>query len=439
MQPSHRTAQGMVLPTRLHDRRLLLIWILWAAIASFALLVYATSLPAYSARLHTLCTNGVCVPGQLSPARAQMLQHMGISLSLYAALAIGLNIVTSLLWLAIAMVLFLRKSHDWMALLVALTLVLVSATVPPDQSAPLWQWPLRCVDFLAVVLLFLVFSLFPNGRFVPGWMRWLPVVYGAMNALDFFPNLLFDLPGWLNLLYLFLLFGCIGMLGVAQVYRYKHMSTAIERQQIKWVVFSCAAVISGEFMLWLVTLIFPSLWQVGSLYDLYFNPASILLILLIPLSLGIAILRYRLWNIDVLINRTLVYGILTASLAGVYVSLVIALQFLLRGLFSQTNDVALVASTLAVAALFQPLRRRIQHGIDRRFYRSKYDATHTLADFSARLRLREDIDLTSLTHDLLAIVEKTMQPAHVSLWLRPRQWDVKQITRLLPGLGEEER
>ena len=439
MQTHEYATRDAGIHTRLHGRGLLLAWILWVSIALFALLVYAASLPAYSAQLHTLCTNGVCVPGQLSPARAQMFQHLGISLGLYAALTIGLNIATSLVWLAIGFVLFLRKSHDWMALLVALTLVLVGATVPPDQSAPLWQWPLRCVDFLAVVLLFLVFSLFPNGSFAPGWMRWLPVVYGALNVVDFFPNLLFALPGWLNLLYLLLLFGCIGTLGMAQIYRYRHMATAIERQQIKWVVFSCAAVISGEFVLWLMTLIFPSLWQVDSLYDLYFNPASILLILLIPLALGIAILRYRLWDIDALVKRTLVYSTLTASLACMYVCLVIALQFLLRGLFSQTNDVAPVASTLVVAALFQPLRRRIQHGIDRRFYRSKYDAAQTLADFSARLRLREDIELTTLTDDLLRVVEETMQPAHVSLWLRPHKWEVKQTTRLLPRLSEEER
>jgi hypothetical protein len=102
------------------------------------------------------------------------------------------------------------------------------------------------VDFLAFVLLFLVFSLFPNGRFVPGWMCWLPVVYTVLNLADLFPNLLFALPSWLNLLYLLLTFGCIGLLGMAQIYRYRRMSNAIERQQIKWVVFSCAVVISGE-------------------------------------------------------------------------------------------------------------------------------------------------------------------------------------------------
>jgi hypothetical protein len=160
---------------------------------------------------------------------------------------------------------------------------------------------------------------------------------------------------------------------------------------------------------------------------------------LIPLTIGIAVLRYRLWDIDVLINRTLVYGTLTALLAFIYVGLVLTLQFLLRGLFNQTNTIVLVASTLAIAALFQPLRRRIQQVIDRRFFRRKYDAAQILAAFSARLRSRDDIDLSTLTDDLLAIVEETLQPAHVSLWLFSPVSSKEQTTRGFPRIDEQER
>jgi K+-sensing histidine kinase KdpD len=150
---------------------------------------------------------------------------------------------------------------------------------------------------------------------------------------------------------------------------------------------------------------------------------SYLVMLAIPISLGFSILRYRLWDIDLVINRTLVYGLLTGMLALVYFILIIALQFLVRALTGQVSQspLVIVASTLAIAALFQPLRHRIQAIIDRRFYRRKYDAARALAAFSATLR--NQVDLNQLSEQLVAVVEETMQPTFVSLWLRPPEHD----------------
>src|SRR5438128_675398 len=154
--------------------------------------------------------------------------------------------------------------------------------------------------------------------------------------------------------------------------------------------------------------------------------------------MGIAVLRYRLWDIDILINRTLVYGALTVILAAVYVGLVIGLQALLRGIISQDSSVAIVISTLAIAALFQPLRKRIQRIIDRRFYRSKYDAAKTVAAFNTTLR--QEVDLDQLREQLVAVVQETMQPSHISLWLREPDQSRERNTRLLPKIdGEESR
>jgi K+-sensing histidine kinase KdpD len=149
----------------------------------------------------------------------------------------------------------------------------------------------------------------------------------------------------------------------------------------------------------------------NGLFQLIFPVAIICL----PLSIGISILRHQLYNIDVLINRTLVYATLTALLALIYFGLIFALQDLLGGIIKSNNDVVIVISTLSIAALFQPLRARIQRVIDRRFYRQKYDAARTLAAFSATLR--DEVDLHQLREHLVTVVEETVQPTHVSLWL----------------------
>jgi hypothetical protein len=133
-------------------------------------------------------------------------------------------------------------------------------------------------------------------------------------------------------------------------------------------------------------------------------------------AVGIAILRYRLYDIDIIINRTLVYGSLTATLVLIYFGSVVGLQYILRTLTGQESQLAIVVSTLAIAALFNPLHRRIQSSIDRLFYRRKYDAAKTLEEFSAKLR--DETDLEALNSDLLRVVQNTMQPEHITLWLR---------------------
>jgi hypothetical protein len=206
---------------------------------------------------------------------------------------------------------------------------------------------------------------------------------------------------------------------VAQLYRYARISDRTQRQQTKWVVFGVAIAIAGAL---------TTIFTVGAAVDLPSEDVgpkmlSMLLMdafmLFIPLSIGVAVLRARLFDIDVIINRTLVYGSLTAILALVYFGGVTMTQSVLQTLTGQEElpQLAIVASTLVIATLFNPLRRRIQSFIDRRFYRSKYDAAKTLEAFSARLR--DETDLEALHDDLVGVVRETMQPASVSLWLRP--------------------
>jgi len=212
--------------------------------------------------------------------------------------------------------------------------------------------------------------------------------------------------------------GVVVLLVIALFYRYRYASSPLQRQQTKWVIYGASVAGIIEVGLTMPLYLFPSLGQAGSFYQLVIAPAYILVVFIVPLSLGLAILRYRLYDIDLLINRTLVYGMLTVLLALVYVCLVIGLQSLVHLFTGQVSQspVVIVASTLAIAALFQPLRYRIQRVIDRRFYRRKYDATKTLEAFSATLR--NEVDLSQLREHLLAVVEETMQPASVWLWLR---------------------
>ena len=204
------------------------------------------------------------------------------------------------------------------------------------------------------------------------------------------------------------------------VYRYRRVSGPVERQQTKWVVFGCTACVALLIGFLLPYVFFPALDRPG-VASLVSNLAGLTVagslgLLLIPISIGAAILRYRLYDIDVIINRALVYATLTLTLALTYFSSVALLQYLLRSLTGQEAQLTIVASTLVIAALFQPLRSRIQNTIDRRFYRKKYDAARTLAAFSARLR--NDRDLEQLNAELLSVVRETMQPEHASLWLR---------------------
>ena len=207
----------------------------------------------------------------------------------------------------------------------------------------------------------------------------------------------------------------------AQVYRFRHVSTPTGRQQTKWVLF-------GFLLWWLLMMILYIPYAIESnlppgsplpWWTLISSAGWWLTLAIVPLSLTLSILRYRLYDIDVVINRTLVYGSLTLMLGLVYFGSVAFMQHAFRALTGHEDfpQLTIVVSTLVIAALFDPLRRRIQAFIDRRFYRRKYDARKTLDDFS--VRLRNETNLDSLNAELITVVKETMQPEHVSLWLRP--------------------
>ncbi len=208
---------------------------------------------------------------------------------------------------------------------------------------------------------------------------------------------------------LVLFLGCILLSCASLVARYRSVGQE-QRQQLKWLAWSVPVVLT-----WLLASVVVGFAFEGDTAVDVANALSSVGLAVVPIAISVAVLRHRLYDIDVVIKRTLVYGTLTAILLATYLALVLTLQPLLRPVAGDSS-LAVAASTLAVAALFRPLRSALQRGVDRRFFRSRYDAARTLDEFSGRLR--HDLDLDSLGTDLRSVIHDTMQPAHVSLWLR---------------------
>jgi hypothetical protein len=282
-----------------------------------------------------------------------------------------------------------------------------------------WLW-VPAVGLFAVYLILL----FPDGR-LPS-RRWRPLAWfsgavmvllsagiGKPFGLEQYPWVSDALPVVLALLPL-----CILASAVSLVLRYRRAGTEV-REQIKWVAFA-ALFVGVQFVIDIgASLLLVPMTASGRepAWLALLDQVGFIMFAGVPIAVGIAVLKYRLYDIDVIINRALVYGSLTATLVALYFGGIVVLQRLFVALTGQQSTLAVVASTLAIAALFNPLRRRIQGFVDRRFYRRKYDASKTLETFSAKLR--DATDLEALSGDLKAVVGETMQPAHVSVWLRP--------------------
>jgi hypothetical protein len=284
----------------------------------------------------------------------------------------------------------------------------------PGGRAMLWLQGWFWMLFIGLIVYLLL--LFPTGRLPSS--RWRPFAWVSVAVISaaviwssaISPDVGFNAPPSLVQLSVLLL----GGVAAGSVIVGRRGARGIERQQIKWLLyvgplfFIASGLHIGFYYFWLTERSW-GLW------------ASYLLVaiggLSGPIAIGIAILRYRLYEIDLIINRTLVYGTLTAMLVALYFGVIVLLQRVFVVFTGQQSTLAVVASTLLIAALFNPLRHRIQSFIDRRFYRKKYDARKTLETFSSKLR--DETDLEALRGDLVGVVRETMQPAHVSLWLRP--------------------
>ena len=358
-----------------------------------------------------------CPTGQAPLADLRAFHAQGISSMAWALAMLGVIVGVSLLYFASGILIAWRRWNDLMGLFVSAVLITFGSTGMSDSltNVSTGPWLLGILQAGIVLLSYPALAAFmltfPTGRFTPRWtslivLAWIAQFFlfigGAPTPLLFASVIL----TW-------------GSCAVTQIYRYSRIYTPRERQQTKWVVYGLAVGITLNIAQSLIPVIWPEVNTPGSFYRL----TAILWLAAfwapIPLGVGIAILRYRLYDIDLIIKRTVTYGLVTAILAGVYAGCVIGGQralLALTGVSASDTPVIVVLSTLAVAALFQPLRRWIQTAIDRRFYRQAYDARQTLERFSAALR--EEVDMPALRERLTEVVEETVQPASVSLWLR---------------------
>jgi hypothetical protein len=365
-------AESMGPYPKLRGRRLLILRAVWIAVAVLVLALFLASIPITYAQYHDVCAGSKCDFWQLSPGDAGALKQIGLSADFYAIYTVALEVVYSLGFFIVGAFIFWKRSNDRMAFFVSLALVLFGTNLPERLTDvhPAWWLPVTFVNYLGSVFFFISFCLFPDGRFIPRWIRVSAAVWIAYQVpLSFFPNLLGE-ETWAMVLNVSLFLGLLGTLVFARIYRYVRVSGPVERLQSKWVIFGLTVAITAVAGTVLVGLIFPELRQPGiqgALFKLASGAVINLSFLLVPLSIGIAILRYHLWDLHVIINRTLVYGSLSAVLAAVFAITDTLLLPLLVQSFLGKDDPSLnaVISALIIAVIFEPLRRRIKVGVNR--------------------------------------------------------------------------
>ncbi len=401
-------------------------WLMTCGFLVYTFLILAGHLvgfPLGYAYLHTVCPTGC----SLTPGNVRALEQLGLSVASYAILYAAIQVLYILVCVGIALLIVFKKPGQWVPLGLSCGLIWLSAYEGANYPALVAAYPTLNVP--VQLLLFLgggilgtyAFLTFPNGTFGPRWI----FGYYLVSVLEGVLAIFLTTPVFvvINNVFSFLSFPII--LGVL-VYRSRRLLNASERAATKWLIVSFSIFIPT---LILVFFVLPIVAPADSLALLIVNIAGFFGCGINIAGFLMAVLYANAFDIDVFVRRTLVYTLLTAILAVLYVGMILGSQFVFATFSSQAaqSPLILVGSTLAIAALFQPLRHRIQRVIDRRFYRSKYDAARVVAHFSETLR--QEVELDQLREHLLAVVQETMQPTHVSLWLRSQEQHTGKLSR----------
>lgn len=383
------TGQAAIVPARegLGGRAFALArlawWIVFGAVVGMNLL----ALPGNLRLLQRACVGGPCVEQQLNLVQLRSWLLAGFSAESYAVYAVTLNLVVAALYLGVALVLFRSKGRDGMVFFTSITLVIFGGVTYSGalgtlaRDNPLWWIPVLTLDYLGSVLIVAFLYLFPTGRFVPRWTRFVLVAWVLEQFLEVFENpplSLLTLPGWfVNVFFPLVMLSAL----YAQIYRYRNSSNAAQRRQTRWVVLGAVLALAGFLIAVIVFSVAVEL-RAPVLTDLVLTLLIAVFLCLIPLSIALALLRARLWDIDLILNRTLAYGTVTAILAGILaVTSDLAKRFFLA-FTGESSDLAPILATLVVVAAFEPVKHRVQGVVDRHF---KY-ATGSFGPFGDELQ-----------------------------------------------------
>ena len=397
----------------------------WAVTVLLGLVFLAGLEPARTLQLRGLAADN-----------AAGLAALGLSQTAFVNYLTALDLLLFVVFAAVGILIFLRKSDNWLTTVVSFGIILQGAamTRPEDSfGAALPDWRLFAVGLTCLIAICSItcLVLLPDGRFVPRYTQPLTVFWAACTVARyvFFPQFArpdgrpmagaVDPGPWVSLLILILALGGFITAGIAQVQRYRQLTDATQRQQIKWYVFGLALAVVGIVLFQLPAIFVPAVRTPGVprvLYALLGVPAFYFSTMMVPTTLALALLRYRLWEVDTVINRSLVYGALTGALLLVYFVSVAAFQWLFEALTGQQSNLAVVGSTLAIAVLFQPLRQRLQATIDRRFYRRTVNFRQAFTEFAREVRTI--IDLPELLRALVDRTSDLLDITHGGVFLR---------------------
>ena len=396
----------------------------WLLIAAAYLGFFVLDLGLDYQQLLEPCEGPDCNYLAITQAEIDVLESWGLSSQTYSLIMNGATVLGVAASLVLGILILWNQGETRIGWAVSLTLLVIPITMISDVDNVVAHYPNLLIPstILSEIGTFVLLGflyLFPSGRFYPDW-AFMPFVISylvfEMYSAEF--NSFITLPEFIDQMVAPVLLSLLALAGGFQIIRYRRKSTLQERQQTKWILLGILLIILG-FPIWFLA--FGDFFPVAAglprlLVSMGGWLTNILIILALPLTMAIAITRYRLWDINLVIRRTLQYGLLTGLLALIYFGSVILLQNLVENLTGSQSPLVIVISTLAIAALFNPLRTRIQDFIDRRFFRKKYDADQALAHFAAIAR--DEVDIKKLSTSLLDVIEETIQPEKVSIWMQ---------------------